>query len=112
MSRYLCSAVVLLGEKRHDSGCNDVARPVGGAACCLQQLGTWPHEFQVWLTQVMLAVWNNMALSKLETLRRDNSICLSFTFIQEVITLAITRNKDLKYNSSIVKHRGHGGDIS
>lgn len=65
MSCYLCSAVVLLGEKRNDSGCDDVAGPVGGAARCLQQFGTWPHELQVWLTKVMLAVWNNIELSQL-----------------------------------------------
>lgn len=53
---YLCSIVVLLNERWHDSGCDDVARPVGGAAGGLEQLSAGPHKLQVWLTQVMLAV--------------------------------------------------------
>lgn len=61
LSRYLCLAVVLLGEEGYDRGCNDVGRPVGGAARRLQQFGTGPHQFQIWLTEVMFAVWNNIA---------------------------------------------------
>lgn len=71
---YLCSAVVLLGEERHDGACNDVSRPVGGAARRLQQLGTGPHEFQVRLAEVMFAVWN-----------RDRLIFLCSLSIQEAL---------------------------
>lgn len=74
---YLGPAVVLLGEERHDGGCNDVTRPVGGAACCLEQFGTWPHQFQVWLTKVVFAVWSDTGISALGPPHRqiDTLIC-------------------------------------
>lgn len=59
---HLCSVVVLLDERRHDVSCDDVTRPVGGAAGGLQQLSAGPHELQVRLTQVMLAVWSDITL--------------------------------------------------
>lgn len=57
--------MVLLGQERHDGGGDGVGRPVGAAAGCLEQFGTWPHQFQVWLAKVMPAVCNNTAPSQL-----------------------------------------------
>lgn len=39
-----------------------MARPVGGAAGSLEQFGAGPHKLQVWFTQVMFAVWNDITL--------------------------------------------------
>ena len=64
---YMSSAVVLLDESGHDGRCYDVARPVGGAAGGLQQLGAGPHQLQVRLRQVMSAVWDNVTLSVINT---------------------------------------------
>ena len=53
---YLGAVVVLLNEGGHDGGGHPVAGPVGGARGSLQQLGTGPHQLEVRLTQVVLAI--------------------------------------------------------
>lgn len=57
VSSHLRFAVVLLRQGGQDGGRYDAARPVGGAAAGLEQLGGGPHQLQVRLTEVMLTVW-------------------------------------------------------
>lgn len=53
-----------------------MARPVGGAAGGLEQLGAGPHKLQVWFTQVMFAVWNYITLSVKKTRALDMFYCI------------------------------------
>lgn len=69
---HLCSAVVLLDKRGHDSSCYGVARSVGGAAGSLEQLGAGPHKLQVWLTQVMFAVCKDIICSRES---KNNLVC-------------------------------------
>lgn len=41
---YLCSVVILLKQRGHDSNCNDVTRPGGGAAGGLEELSARPYK--------------------------------------------------------------------